>query len=228
MKFYKNILKNQFIIHSFAFIAYCYIKFVYMTSSWKKINFSYPEKYWQKGKPFICVLWHNRLMMAAFGWDKRQNLKMLISPHSDGAIISRTIAYRGIDTISGSSNKNAIFAFKAMLSQLKKGINVGITPDGPRGPRLKITNGVIKLAQLSGCDIIPLTYAINNRKIARSWDKFIIPMPFSRGVLMWGKPVSVAKKLSPEELANTKQQLQKEMLALTDKADQLLNQGILR
>ena len=194
MKSYKYLLKNFMVINALSFIAFCYIKFVYMTTSWQKIGFSYPDKYWQNNKPFICVFWHNRLMMSAFGWDNKRQLKMLISSHSDGKIISKVISYFKINTIFGSTNKGAIFALKAMIMELKKGHSVGITPDGPKGPRLNITDGVIKLSQLSGCDIIPLTYATSNRKIVKkAWDKFVVPFPFAKGVLLWGKPMHVKR-----------------------------------
>ena len=229
MKLYKRILKQEFAINTIAALAAFYIYFVYITTRWKKVGYDRPAKLWEEDEPFIVAFWHNRLLMGAFAWrGQKKPFHMLISSHSDGKTIAKVVAHYGIKTIPGSKSKGGIAALKSLLKVLKQGNYIGITPDGPRGPRLEISDGIISLAKLSGCPIVPVTYATSRRKVLGSWDRFIIPLPFSKGVLAWGEPIDVPKKLSAEELEKARQTVLERMLALSDEADAMCGHEPLR
>ncbi|MBA4118765.1 MAG: hypothetical protein C0514_07735 [Candidatus Puniceispirillum sp.] len=164
--------------------------FVYKTSRWQKIGWEYPEAYWREGKPFILCFWHNRLLMACFTWTGPMSIHMLISAHSDGQIIAKTIGHFGLKTIAGSSSKGGAQALRQMIKALKNGDAVGITPDGPRGPRFEVSEGIVSLARLSGLDILPVSFGVSRRRVLSSWDRFILALPFSKGVLLWGEPIT--------------------------------------
>jgi lysophospholipid acyltransferase (LPLAT)-like uncharacterized protein len=228
MKFYKRISKHPLFIRTVAFMAATYIGLVYRTTRWQKLGWPNADVFWNNEKPFICAFWHNRLLMGPFGWTHHRPIHMLISGHADGQLISQTVAHQGIQTISGSSSKGGIAALKALLKVLKGGGYIGITPDGPRGPRFSISDGTVSLAKLSGCPILPLTYAIKSRIVLGTWDRFIIALPFSKGVLIWGEPLYISKEATDQELDQFKETVKTQMLALSDQADSLCGQRKLR
>ena len=89
---------------------------------------------------------------------------------------------------------------KKMIGAYKRGQHLGITPDGPKGPKHRVKSGVIELAKLTGAPILPLTFGAFPRKVLDSWDEFIIPSPFSTGIFIWGKHEPVIKAIDPETM----------------------------
>ncbi|NQV43654.1 MAG: lysophospholipid acyltransferase family protein, partial [Rhodospirillales bacterium] len=125
--------------------------------------------------------------------DKGKDIHMLVSAHRDGQLIAKTIGHLGIRSVEGSSSKGGAAALKRMVGILKSGDYVGITPDGPRGPRMRASGGVVALARLSGVPIIPVTCSVTRFRMLKSWDRFIITWPFCRGVFAWGEPIEVPR-----------------------------------
>ena len=112
-------------------------------------------------------------------------------------------------TVRGSSSRGGIGAFRKVVRLLKEGWDTGITPDGPRGPRCRVQPGVIELARVSGAPILPVTFAARYRFVFNSWDRFVLPLPFSPVVVIFGKPLRVgpdddveAARLTLEERLN--------------------------
>ena len=221
MKLHKRILKSNWFITFMAGVASNYIRFVYYTSRWQHINRQSPEKYWDQDKPFVCAFWHNRVLMNVYGWNRKKPFNMLISKHSDGKLIAQTIENFGIKTVAGSKSKGGLEALRGLLKALKAGESVGITPDGPRGPRFKVSDGVVMLAKMSGHPIIPGAYGIKRRKVLGSWDKFLLALPFSRGVFVWGEPLFIPRDAEEESLKKAKEALTKSLCDVSNKADQL-------
>jgi hypothetical protein len=129
--------------------------------------------------------------MAPF-WPREMRIKFLISRHSDGQLIARTVARFGIGTIPGSSSKGGAQALRMMARALQAGDCVGVTPDGPRGPRMRANVGVVHAAQLAGVPIVPAAGVAARRRVLGSWDRFIVPLPFGGGVVRWGEPIEVS------------------------------------
>ncbi len=225
MKLHKRLLKSGWFITFMAGVASSYIRFVYYTSRWQHINRQSPEEYWDQEKPFVCAFWHNRVLMNVYGWNRKKPFNMLISKHSDGKLIAQTIENFNIKTIAGSKSKGGLEALRGLLKALKSGESVGITPDGPRGPRFKVSDGVIMLAKMSGHPIIPGAYAIKRRKVLGSWDKFILALPFSKGVFVWGDPLFVSRDADESALEKAKIDLTKSLCDVSNKADQLCGHG---
>lgn len=187
--FLKQLLKKEWVLDVGAWCVARYIGLVYKTSRWQKVGWEHPQAYWDQGKPFIVCFWHNRLLMTCFAWQGPMDFHMLISGHSDGKIIAKTVGHYGIKTIAGSSSKGGTQALRQMLKTLKKGEVIGITPDGPRGPRFHVSEGIVTLAKLSGLDILPVSFGASRRKVLPSWDRFVLALPFSKGALVWGAPI---------------------------------------
>jgi lysophospholipid acyltransferase (LPLAT)-like uncharacterized protein len=214
----KQILKKPQMIHFLAWIIAKYINFVFRTTKWQKRGWQYPEQYWREGKPFITCFWHNRLLMTCFAWEGPSAFHMLISAHADGQLIAQTVAHYGVKTIAGSKSKGGAAALRAILKALKSGYTVGITPDGPRGPRFKASEGIAAAAKLAKLDILPVTYSTTRRFVLGSWDRFILALPFGRGVLAWGKPISYAS-FYKDELAKIAEVVEKRLETLCDEVD---------
>ncbi|MCW9033078.1 MAG: lysophospholipid acyltransferase family protein [Rhodospirillales bacterium] len=220
MSLAKKILQSDALQIILCWIAAFYVRIVFFTGSWGDIRREIPEKYWQEGKPFILALWHGRLLLQTKCWHSPHKFHMLISSHRDGRIIARTIGHLGLDSIAGSSSKGGAQALRQMVKALKRGEYVGITPDGPRGPRMRASMGVINLAKISGCPIIPVGCSSSWRKVARSWDRFNVPLPFTKGVFTWGQPLIVDRKATADELEAARLGLESRLTVLTGEADQ--------
>ncbi len=176
-----------------------YIAFVRSTSRIELHGQHHADQCWDAGRPFILAFWHGRLMMMPLVWRRGMPIDMLISQHRDGDLIARTISHFGLDTVRGSSskpgreNKGGAAALRMMVRALGHGRSVGITPDGPRGPRMRASEGIVAIARLSGVPIIPAVSATSHRLKLGSWDRFLVALPFSRISLIWGEPIYVAR-----------------------------------
>jgi len=213
----KKLLKAFFQSNSgqsfLAGLAAFYIRLVYYTTRWQKVGFEIPIRYLDQNKPFITVFWHAKLFMLAYAWPSIKPFYMLISYHHDGKLISRTVGHFGIQTIFGSTNRGGIHALKNIFSQLKQGNVIGITPDGPRGPRHSIAKGLLHIAHKANVDIIPVSYATTHGKFFRSWDRFFLPFPFGKGLLAWGDPI---KEPQTFKLSSLEKSLEKHLKELDD------------
>ncbi|MFP6689811.1 MAG: lysophospholipid acyltransferase family protein [Alphaproteobacteria bacterium] len=202
-----------------CWLAANYIRFVYVTSRWREEGREPAHELMQGGRPFIAAFWHGRLLMAPTGWRSRAPLSVMISQHRDGEMIARTMHHFGVQTVRGSTTRGGSKALRELLLAVKNGRNIAITPDGPRGPRMRAQPGIVMLARLSGAPIVPTTYAVSRRKLASSWDRFVIALPFSRGLYLWGAPIHVARDADEDALENARVDLENSLNALTETAD---------
>lgn len=158
------------------FFASLLIRFLYLTN---KKEFHAPEEIGDEATIFAC--WHGELLMLPyfyFRYRKIPKANVLISEHFDGLLISKTIKYFGLNTIAGSSTRSAARVLIQALKTLKSGMDIGITPDGPKGPRHEISDGIIIMAQKTNTKILLLRIKPTRYWQLNSWDKFIIPKPF--------------------------------------------------
>lgn len=135
-------------------------------------------------EPIIFACWHGELLMLPYLYShyrKTPHAKVLISDHFDGELISRTIKYFGLGTLAGSTNRNASRVLIQAIKTIKDGYDIGITPDGPKGPRHEVADGVIIMAKKTGAKIVVVEIKPTKYWQLNSWDKFTIPKPF--GVL---------------------------------------------
>jgi lysophospholipid acyltransferase (LPLAT)-like uncharacterized protein len=129
---------------------------------------------------------------------KDAKMSLMISDHFDGEMIAKSVSYFGFDTIRGSSTRGGIKALKESFKKINSGFSIAITPDGPRGPRHSIADGVVDIAQKKDLKIIAFNYTASSKWQLNSWDKFIIPKPFSTIDLYASEPFSI-KGLNKEE-----------------------------
>ena len=223
--FIKTISRNS-ALRSFAcLLGGLYIRVIHASGRWRIENKDVPDKLIAEGKTFITCFWHGRLMMMSYAWPYERSFHMLISSHADGQLIAKTINRLGFDTLAGSTKHGGSSALRAMVRTLNNGGYVGITPDGPRGPRMRASNGAIALAKLSGVPILPLSYSASSWKMFKSWDRFILPTPFAKGIFIWGEPIEIAKDADDVVLEAARGQLENALTQITQQADGLLGQA---
>ena len=169
----KRILSSNAVQSVLCLIIALYTRLVYFTVRWQFVRGDIPAAFWDSDKPFILALWHGRLLMMPYSWRRNgkkiggenKNIYILISAHRDGQLIAKTIGRLGLKSIEGSSSKGGAGALKRMVGVLKAGEYVGITPDGPRGPRMRASSGVVALARLSGSPVIPVTCSVTRYRM---------------------------------------------------------------
>ncbi len=108
-----------------------------------------------------------------------------------------------------------------MLRILKGGESVGLAPDGPHGPRMRASTGITHLARLSDATILPATFSIDRRRVLSTWDRFVVPWPFGRGVMVWGDPIHVPRDADDHALEAARQRVEDALNAITAEADRL-------
>lgn len=226
-KILKSLTRSHFFQSILAWLVAMYMRLVYKTSQWQIFNRSHFETYGGTNKPGIACFWHNRLGMMAYGRLPGMKFSVLISGHADGRVISKAMAHLGIGTITGSTSKGSSEAIRKLLQTLHKGECVAVTPDGPRGPRFSVNIGLLKIAAKAGVDLIPMTYSTSRRVLVNSWDRFILPLPFSKGVIMYGEPIRLSKNASEQELNKSLQLLQERLIDISNESDHLCGNEII-
>ncbi len=221
-KILKAITKSRAFQATIAWIVATFMRLVFYTNKWQYINRSCVDIYLKTNKPFIACFWHNRLGLMTYARLPGMKFNILISGHADGRLIAKTISHHKVNTIAGSTSKGSSEAVRKVLQALGKGEYVGVTPDGPRGPRFSINPGLIQLARKAGVDLLPVAYATSRRVVFNSWDRFILPLPFGRGVFVYGEPVKL--DLDDKEAAHL---LRQRLIDICNQSDQLCGNDII-
>ena len=225
MKPYKRLLRNAAVRGVLCALGAGYIRLVHATSSWRVEGGEIPAAYWDRDEPFIVAYWHGRILMMPYSWRRDRAMSLLISQHPDGQFIARLVARFGLATIAGSTRRGGTAALRALLRVLKAGGSVAITPDGPRGPRMRASSGVVDLARLSGAAIVPAAYATSRRRVLSSWDRFVVALPFGRGVFVWGAAIEVPRDADAAARERLRRTLEERLNAVTAEADRLVGQA---
>lgn len=201
-----------------AFLLHLFIRLIYVTNRKERDINPAAAAYMDGTSNGIFAFWHGRMMtMSCFSPPKR-NMRILISLHRDGLLISKVISHFGQETVSGSTSRGGKEAAAEILRALEQGDNIGITPDGPRGPAYVASRGIISLARLSQKPIIPVTIAYSRARHLNTWDKFALALPFGKIVFCAGKPIFISESDDEEIL---RLQFEQAMNALVEKAEGL-------
>ena len=168
-------------------------------------------------EPVIVTLWHNRLFLAG-EWQRRfrKNRKCfgLISGSKDGAWLEAFYSWSGIHAVRGSSNRGGSKAIRGLVRKLKDGHDVGITPDGSQGPQYTAKPGGLLVAKVASSPMLLLSFEYGKHFKLKSWDRFVIPLPFSR-VLVRTKLFWVEKQLEKHSMEQVADILNSELMKLT-------------
>lgn len=226
----KRLIERDFVMNALCTALALYLRFVYATSRWTIENRATLDRMEARTEPYIIVFWHGRMLPMPRLFRKVRPIHVLISEHRDGEIITRVINRLGIDTIRGSSarkrpgderavDKGGSAALRAMVRMLRKGEVVAITPDGPRGPRMRLTDGTLILAQLSGVPLVFATAASSTSRTFKSWDRFHFILPFGRVRAVVADPIKVPASLDAGAFERLRQDIETKFNALTAACD---------
>lgn len=152
------------------------------------------------GEHFILAFWHRHLLLMPYSY-RGKGISVLVSQSKDGELIARTVARLGIDSSRGSSSRGGVAGMRTLLRKAAEGWDIAFTPDGPRGPASEVQPGVILAAAATGLPIQPVAIAASRAKRLNSWDRFLIPLPFSRVHFVYGEPLVVERRGDPAAAA---------------------------
>ena len=182
-------MKKYFKTNILPYILYFLVKFIYSTN--KKV---FHHSKIESDEAFIFVAWHGDLLAQPTNYFKFRpngNVKAMISHNKDGEIIAKIYALLGTGLIRGSSSKGAAKALISTIKEIKSGSDVALTPDGPRGPRYSVADGVVAIAQKSKAKIVVLNSKPSKYWQFSSWDKFVLPKPFGKIDFYLSEPFSI-------------------------------------
>lgn len=167
--------------------------------------------------PVIYATWHNRLVLCLIGYEyasKRNptlGLAAMVSASKDGAFLSGVLECFHVQPVRGSSSRRGPQALLELTTWAERGYDLAITPDGPRGPCYVVQDGVMSLAQITGLAIVPFSYSLQWKIQAKSWDRFQIPLPFSRCDMVLGQQIRVPRGATDAERGALRQKLEETM-----------------
>jgi lysophospholipid acyltransferase (LPLAT)-like uncharacterized protein len=217
--FGKSLLAKETVQAALAGCVAGYIRLVDRTSRWTVVNGEYVAKLKAENKPSIVCFWHGRMLLLPCSWRSKMPFKMLMSLHRDGRMIAQVIDHFGQGAIVGSTSRGGASALRAILRALGDGTVIGFTPDGPRGPRMRASSGIVVAAKLAQVPIMPVTYGAKRRRMLGSWDRFIVPRPFNRCALVWGDPIHVPADADADALERARLEVERSLNEITRQAD---------
>ncbi|MEZ5961091.1 MAG: lysophospholipid acyltransferase family protein [Hyphomonadaceae bacterium] len=210
-----------------------YMLFVGITTRWERVNEAAVRPFWAPdGGKLIGCIWHGRFSLIHKMWSFKRGVpkaKMLISQSREGGIVAHTSLTVGAEVIRGSEAKKGstkpkrgIEAMRDMARHIEGGGVIAMTPDGPRGPRMRVKRGPIVLAKIAGAPLLAVTWATSNRIVFDSWDNFVFPLPFGRGALIWGNPIAPpSPDANDAEVETVRAALEAEMNRIAAEADRI-------
>jgi len=204
-----------------------YMSLVKHTTRWEVRGLEHARTIWESGEGVVGCVWHARILMTIAAWPQTvQPAAILISNSREGDIVTHVARHHHTGAIRGSSRnrkkakeKGGLTAFREMVRWIGAGGCMAITPDGPRGPRMRVSPGAVKLARATGAPMLGLGWSTNRAVIFNSWDRFFLPLPFGRGVIVWTEPVRLEKNAGREEQEEARALLEARLIAASQEAD---------
>jgi lysophospholipid acyltransferase (LPLAT)-like uncharacterized protein len=205
-----------------AWLAYWILRGLFLTLRPIHIQRNFACSIHNRAQPALLAIWHGRLLYFIYLY---RHLKgtVLVSQSKDGELISQILAHFGVHATRGSSSRGGTQALLQMIKRIQDGYYGAFTPDGPRGPRHRVKAGIISAAQKTGAPILPVVYNAKWKRVLPSWDRFILPLPFSRIVVVYGEPVYVPATASSAAFAAKQKEIETSLQRITQIADNFFN-----
>jgi len=206
-------------------LAAGYLRLVGATSHWETEGFEPTGEILRRGRPVIFAFWHNRFILMPYYYRYklgRNRIAVMVSQSRDGGIVEGFLNRYRFRTVRGSSSRGGKKAMIALLRLLGENWDAAVTPDGPRGPRYRVQDGIISLASVSGLPIVPVSAAASLRYVfRRSWDHFRLPLPGSRIWMVFEEPLSVERKLTEPARQHCRKLLRRRLRRADLRAEEL-------
>ncbi len=213
-------LKNRLAGGLLPKVIYVLVRALYATMRTRITGAEIAQSFHGRGEGVIYIFWHARLLMTPMCYSGK-GVYVLISSHGDGEIIANVMRLFRFHLVRGSSSKGGREAFHNMVRLARNDKDLAITPDGPRGPAEVVKQGVANLARLTGKAVIPVAFGASRAKRFSSWDRFMVPFPFSRGVYVMGEPLYYGEG---EDMEAFRLRIEEALKAATRRADELAGQ----
>jgi len=185
-------LKNRLSGGFLPTLIYLALRALNATMRIRVVGGEIPRAFHERGEGVIVAFWHSRLLMSPLAY-MGKNMNVLISSHGDGELIANATKGFGFNPVRGSSSKGGVEAMRELVRLGRNNSDLAITPDGPRGPAEVVKSGVAHVARATGLSILPFSFASSRFRRFDSWDRFLLPYPFTRGVFVWGEPLCYRK-----------------------------------
>ena len=169
--------------------------------------------------PYILTLWHGRIFYLFYYLRNRPDYFLLISPSADGDLLAKLARLMGYSVIRGSTFKKAVPAARSLIRILRGGKRIIIIADGSRGPCCVAQPGSIQLAGITKLSLFPMTFSAKNKVTLNTWDKFILPLPFTRCSINFGTPINLASRASEELIEEKRLELEAQLNQLSLECD---------
>jgi lysophospholipid acyltransferase (LPLAT)-like uncharacterized protein len=221
----RRIVRSERLHRALCYAIQLYIRLVYATNRWTHEGAEHTRRMCDEGRPFVGAFWHGRMMMIPVAWRRMAPMHILISTHRDGRIIADVIAHFGVQSVAGSTGRGGGAALRALVKLLAAGDCVAITPDGPRGPAMVASSGIVNVARLARVPIIPIAFATSRRRIMHSWDHMHLALPFGRGIFVWGEPIEIDHDLDEVGVERARQLVEGRLREMTVLADSRVGHG---
>lgn len=197
-----------------AFAAFVIRTIVRLLHATLRVRHVHPERL-ERLPRYVMAFWHEHLLLMLHS-RYRMPVNVLSSQSKDGDISRRVMEGYGASVVLGSSTRGGMAALRELVRRARAGSNLAFTPDGPRGPRRVAKSGFIAAAQLAEIPIVPIAFAADRPKHLRSWDRMIVPRPFSRVLFLYGEPIDVPRDADAGEWAA---KVGETMTSLADEAE---------
>jgi hypothetical protein len=212
-----------------------YMLFVGVTTRWQRVNPEAMEAFFNSEAKHLACIWHGRFTLVHKLWKfgpGTKPAKFLISRSREGGLVSWVSRTVGAEVVRGSAakrgqQKGGMEALREMARHLDGGGVMGMTPDGPRGPRMRAKRGPVQLAKLAGASLVPIAWSTSNCYVFDSWDKFILPLPFGRGALIWGEAIPVPADADTAQMEVIRLKLETEMNRICAEADRIAGVSVI-
>ena len=168
---------------------------------------------------YILTLWHGRIFYLFYHLRRRSDFHLLISPSVDGDLLARLAQLMGYSVIRGSTFKKAVSSTRSLIKILKRGERIIIIADGSRGPPLKAQSGCIQIAGITNSPLIPMTYGAMRKIELNTWDRFVLPLPFTHCTINFGDRISVPHRPDGEVIQNKQKELEESLNLLTETSE---------
>jgi len=200
-------------------LAALYIHLIYRSNRWERVGYDIADRLLADHRRAIICFWHGRLLMMPYAARGDRQFHILVSDHRDGRLIARTVRRFGIGIITGSSSREPVQALYRVAEVCRAYGLPCVTPDGPRGPCMRAAMGPVLAAEMAEAVLVPVSYATSRRRIFPSWDRFLLPLPFGRGVFVVGGEIDVTAGLDATGREAVRLRLEEALHAVTREAD---------
>ena len=184
-----------------------------------EVGTEHAASFWERRAPLIYAIWHGRILMIPCLYARAKRVHVMASRSRDGELEARFLARFGFEVVRGSTTRGGAAALRSLVECLRRGREAAVAPDGPLGPPYVVQPGVIALARFSGVPILPLAFGAAPAWRLRSWDEFLVPKPFARGVVSFGPPLQVPHDADRPEQEALRKRLESTLRELTWQAD---------